>query len=223
MIRVVSGERREPTALRFEGRTGFTSDIWVGNRIVIGVEWPEETGERVLHLIFLTELALGFVVEFLPHSVFVHLIIEHASVLDHGRLRLEVRSGVPFVLQFVGVGHVVGEQETANDAEADRIASEELLSMMIRFHDRVFFADALVRHNTNASLVSLHPVANHASDGPAEHGTSREPLQESKVVLVLHSSNVLDGHTLWSGHQLAWSIGDPPVRLDVVLQPDDCQ
>ena len=109
MIGVVSVVRREPTALRIEVRPVSAANIGVGDRIVIGVERPEEAGERVLHLIFFAELAPVFVVELLLHSVIDLLIIENACVLDHGRLRLEVRSGVPFVFQLAGVSHVVGE------------------------------------------------------------------------------------------------------------------
>lgn len=78
---------------------------------------------------------------------------------------------------------------------------------------------AMLVNDGNARSSSLEPTANNASDWPEEDRTKDKVQDVVILVLALYLSLIFPWDAFWIGRVLAEAVGDPWVRLEVLLQP----
>ena len=80
---------------------------------------------------------------------------------------------------------------------------------------------AMLVDDGNAHPGCLEPAADRGSDRPEENGAHDPVAHVGELVLSLDPPRILPWDAFWIGRELAEAVGDPWVRLEVLLQPVD--
>lgn len=148
------------------------------------------------------------------------VVVEHRIVLDHGSLRLEVGTSVILVAHSRRVGHVACKKVANDEAGTEGVSVEELAGHAVGMTIGPLLDQALIRNDTDATLISHGSLADEASNGPGESGSEDEPLGVLDTVFNLELDHVLVDDSLGAGHVLARSHRDPLVIREIILEPE---
>lgn len=156
------------------------------------------------------------------------LAVEHGSgrdvlgLVNHGSKRLQVGPVVPAVrASQLRIGHVLSEEEACDQSRTNRVPSEVSAGGSAWVDFREVVDVAMLLNNRDSSGRSLETAADHGSNRPEEEGADAHVDEVGILVLALNSPLVLPWNAFWISSELTEAIGDPWVRLEVLLQPVD--
>lgn len=139
-------------------------------------------------------------------------------VVDHGRVRLQVRTIEPSVQFLSIVNSVLGKQEADSSTRQEGPVAEGEASSSGRLYLREVMDEALIGHDGDASLVALHSTAEEDGCG-VEHDSSYYPVEaEGVLVLTFHLTHILPRNAFGISSVFTEPIRKPRVTSEVISE-----
>jgi hypothetical protein len=138
---------------------------------------------------------------------------------DHCGVGAEVRALVPGVALLIGGGGCIGEGDATKDAGAEEPPAEGLASLIGRVYVGEIVDESLLRHDGDATLVSLSTAADPDSERRGKNSAEECVDEEGVLELILDLALVLPGPALGVSGVLAEAESDPGVRKELIVQP----
>lgn len=139
---------------------------------------------------------------------------------DHGRVGFQIWSAESSVLSLhlVVSGHV-SKGESNQCGSCERVVSEGLASDQTWLSVREVVHYSIKTNNGDTTSSSLELAANHSSNGPGKHAADCPVDGKGELSLTFQTTLVLPWDAFRVCSVLAETIGNPRVRLEVILEP----